>query len=85
MPGEGNRQGQTIRGEGEGTSVPMRPENDRVSASTATGAQRGIGLQEREENYALHPTYGVRRENYCQQGKGDGEPYHRGQQDDHTG
>ena len=55
MPGEGNRQGQTIRGEGEGTPVPMRPENVRVSASTATGAQRGIGLQEREENDALPP------------------------------
>ena len=55
MPGEGNRQGETIRGEGEGTPLPMRPENVRVSASAATGAQRGIGLQEREENDALPP------------------------------
>ena len=53
IPGEGNRQGQTIRGEGEGTPVPMRPENARESASTATGAQREIGLREREENDAL--------------------------------
>ena len=52
MPGEGNRLGQTIRGEGEGNQY-LCVQRMLVSASTATGAQRGTDLQEREENDAL--------------------------------
>ena len=39
----------------------MRPENFRASASTATGAKRGIGLQEREENVTAQRTGSVGR------------------------